>query len=89
MRNFTPFAETKQMLLRRNGLAVHKLGDISRHTFDAELIYVTGEDGDSWVGHFAEGMGFVCVRFLKSDCREATEEEIELCDKGRMREIRY
>lgn len=33
------------------------------------------EDGDCWVGHWIEGMGFVNVYFPKSTVRPCTEEE--------------
>jgi len=81
--------KSKYMFLKQNGKAYHQLGELTRDLFDAELIYVHSEDDDYWIGHFAEGMGFINVRFLKSDCREATDEEINLCENGKMREIKY
>lgn len=77
----------KYMFLKKNGKAIHQLGDISRKVLDAELIIVKKETEDSYVGHFAEGFGLINVKFAKSDCRLATEEEVELCREGKMKEI--
>ena len=53
--------------------AVHKLGDISRDRPD--LAWITGEDGDDWIGAWVEGYGFANVRFPKAATRELTEVE--------------
>lgn len=77
-----PFAKidertlSKYMFIRKGGEAYHKLGpDFPDENLDCESIYVYGEDGDYWVGNYCEGLGLFDIRFLKSDCRDATEEE--------------
>lgn len=80
---------SKDMFLRKGGKAVHQLGDVSRNVLDAELIYVYNEDDENYIGQFAEGYGFFDIKFRKSDCREATVEEVELCEHGRMSEIKF
>ena len=67
----------KLMFIKKNGKATHKLGDISRHILDAELICISDEDKTSWIGNFAEGYGLVGVHFAKEDCRDASEEEVQ------------
>ena len=74
MYKFNPW---KDMFLRKGGKAIHQLGDISRDVYNAELITVYDEDKDNWIGQFVEGFGFINVKFAKSDCKEATEEEIK------------
>lgn len=73
----------KDMFIRKGGKAIHQLGDISRNVLDAELIIVRGEDNDNWIGNYAEGFGFVDVKFAKEDCRDATKEEVEMWFKDR------
>ena len=75
--------EAKCMFLRRGGEAMHKLGELTRDTYNAELIYVQKEDNDYWYGLFAEGFGFYDVRFKKEDCVDATEDMIERWTKDR------
>ena len=77
MYDFNHFSPRKNMFLRKGGKAIHSLGDISRDVYDVELIEVYDEDGYNWIGMFAEGYGLIHVKFAKSDCREATEEEIK------------
>lgn len=79
----------RYMFIRKGGRAIHKLGDISRDFYDAELIIVNDEDEENYIGRFADGFGFINVKFFKSDCREATEEEVELCRKGKMKSIKF
>jgi hypothetical protein len=68
----------KHMFIRKGGKAIGKGGhDLSRDILDAELICVSNEDEDNWIGNYAEGIGFFGVKFAKSDCRPATPEEIE------------
>ena len=68
----------KFMFIKRGGKALTSNGnDLSRNILDAELICVTNEDENNWIGNYAEGIGFFGVRFAKSDCRDASEEEIE------------
>ena len=81
--------EGRYMFIKKNGKAIHKLGDISRGYFDAELIFVNDEDEDNWIGQFCEGFGFMEVKFAKSDCRLASEAEIALCEKGFAEEIKF
>ena len=71
------------MFLRKGGKAIHKLGDISRDYYNAELIVVEKEESLNWIGHFAEGYGFIDVKFAKADCKEATDEEIKMWVKDR------
>lgn len=71
------------MFIRKNGKAIHQLGDISRDYYNAELIYVHSEDEDNWIGHYAEGYGFINVKFAKKDCKEASEEEVKMWIKDR------
>lgn len=81
--------EPKYMLLRKGGKAIHKLGDISRNVLDAELIMIHDEDENNWIGEFAEGFGFIDIKFNKSDCRNATEEELCLFYDDREDEIMW
>lgn len=74
---------TRCMFIRKNGKAIHQLGDISRDYYNAELIYVNSEDEDNWIGNYAEGFGFVNVKFAKKDCKEASEEEVKMWIKDR------
>ena len=63
--------------LRKGGKAIHKLGDISRDYYNAELIIINSEEEDNYIGNFSEGFGFIDVKFKKSDCKKATQEEID------------
>ena len=67
----------KLMFIKKGGKAIHKLGDLSRDYLDAELICISNEDEQNWIGNYAEGIGFFDVHFAKEDCREATDEEVE------------
>ncbi len=40
-------------------------------------MHVDGEDGDYWVGHWIEGMGFINVYFPKVFTRPCTPDEKE------------
>jgi hypothetical protein len=51
-----------------------KVIDISRD--EPDLMHVDGEDGDYWVGHWIEGMGFINVYFPKTTTRPCTPDEI-------------
>lgn len=68
----------RNMFLKKGGKAIHLLGDISRDVLDAELIFVHSEDENNYIGHFAEGFGFINVKFAKEDCREASDEEVKM-----------
>ena len=65
----------KLMFIKKGGKAFHKTGNLSRDYYDTELICVSNEDENNWIGNYAEGMGFFNVHFAKEDCREATDEE--------------
>ena len=67
----------KLMFVKKGGKAFHKLGDLSRDYYDAELICVSDENDDNWIGNYAEGLGFFGVQFAKEDCREATDSEVD------------
>jgi len=79
----------KYMFIKKGGKAIHQLGDISRFEYDAELIHVHGETDTDWIGSYCEGFGFFDVKFAKEDCRDATDEEVELCTKGLMETIKF
>ena len=66
----------KLMFIKKGGKAIVKMGDISRDYYDVELICVSNEDENNWIGNYAEGLGFFNVKFAKEDCREASEEEV-------------
>ena len=66
----------KLMFIKKGGRAVAKLGDLSRDYYDVELICVSNENENNWIGNYAEGFGFFGVEFAKEDCREATDEEV-------------
>lgn len=74
---------SKYMFLRKGGKAIHKLGDISRDYYNSELIVVEKEEPLNWVGHFAEGYGFIDVKFAKEDCKDATDEEVKMWIKDK------
>lgn len=65
------------MFIRKGGKAIHQLGDISRDYYNAELINVDSEEDEYYIGNFCEGFGFIGVKFKKSDCRKATQEEVD------------
>jgi len=67
----------KLMFIKKGGTAIHKLGNISRNTYDAELICVSDEDSENWIGNYAEGFGLFGVKFNKADCRDATDTEVQ------------
>lgn len=77
MYDFYHFNPSRKMFLRKGGKATHQLGDMTRDVYEVELINVYDEEEDNWIGSFVEGFGFFHVKFAKSDCREATEEEIK------------
>ena len=79
----------KYYFIKKGGEAIHKLGNISRYVYDAELIIVHDEDDEYLIGNYDEGFGLVNVKFKKSDCRLATDDELFMCDCGKMEEIRY
>lgn len=68
----------KLMFIKKGGRAVSRTGEfnLSRYYYDAELICVSNENDDNWIGNFAEGFGFFGIQFAKEDCREASEEEV-------------
>lgn len=70
----------KYMFIRKGGKAIHHgTGmDISRNVFDVELICISNENEACWIGNYAEGFGFLNIHFAKEDCRDATDEEVEL-----------
>lgn len=82
-----PPRSVKFYLLKKGADAIHKMGNIKRDSFDAELIVVHFEDEECYIGNFAEGFGFIDVKFKKSDCRLAIDDELYLCDLGNMSEI--
>lgn len=55
--------------------ATHQLGDLSRDVPD--LAWITGEDGDNWVGVWITGFGYIDVRFPKTTTRDLTPAERE------------
>lgn len=76
---------SKHMMLRKNGEAWHCRGDLHRDELAWEPIFVYAEDGsDYWVGHYVEGFGFIDVRFLKSDCRDMTEAELQHYENAKL-----
>lgn len=79
----------KYMFIKKNGIAIHLLGNVSRNVYDAELIYVYNETDDYWIGQYAEGFGLFDVKFYKKDCRLATNYEVKLCEKGLMETIKF
>lgn len=81
--------ETRYMILRRGADAIHQLGNIKREVFDAELIIIDEEFDDYYVGRFAEGFGYLGIKFKKEDCRALSEHEADLCDRGRMYDIKF
>lgn len=68
----------KLMFIKKGGRATSGSGeyDLSRDYLDAELICISNEDEHNWIGNYAEGMGFFNVHFVKEDCRDATDEEV-------------
>ena len=68
----------KLMFIRKGGRAKSKNGDFdfSRDYLDTELICVSNEDANNWIGNYAEGLGFFNIRFAKEDCRKASDEEV-------------
>ena len=74
---------SKYMFIRKGGKAIHKLGDISRDYYNAELIVVHSEDENNWIGNYVEGFGFIDVKFAKEDCKEASDEEVKMWSNDR------
>lgn len=67
----------KLMFIKKGGKATHTLGDVTRDELDAELICVVNEDSENWIGNYAEGLGLYGIKFAKSDCRDASDKEVE------------
>lgn len=67
----------KLMFIKKGGKAISKAGNLSRNCYDAELICVSNENENNWIGNYAEGFGFFGINFAKEDCREATDGEVE------------
>ncbi|MDD4779095.1 MAG: hypothetical protein PHT02_00630 [Tissierellia bacterium] len=63
----------KIMVLKGGSPAIHKMGDIGRPNDD--YIRIFEEDEEHYIGEFEEGIGFVQVKFKKSDCRLLSEQE--------------
>ena len=63
------------MVLKAGRPAIHKLGDIGSSNID-EYIDVVRETSSDYIGMFAEGLGFVDVRFKKEDVRPMSKKEI-------------
>lgn len=61
----------KLMFIKKGGRAVSKTGefDLSRDYYDVELICISNENNDNWIGNYAEGFGFFNIQFAKEDCR--------------------
>ncbi len=53
--------------------AIHHLGDISRD--EPDLCYVHEETETDYIGNWAQGFGFIEVRFPKATTRPPTKEE--------------
>jgi hypothetical protein len=70
----------KLMVLKANSPAFHVLGDIGGSEYD-EFIHIFDENKKYFIGNFEEGFGFVDVKFLKSDCRDLNEDEVEFLNK--------
>ena len=68
----------KIMVLKANSPAQHKLGNIGRK--ENAYIRVLDEQGDYYIGNFEEGFGFIDVKFLKTDCRSLTPDEVNSLD---------
>ena len=82
-------AQGRYMFIRKGGKAIHQLADISRDELDAELIVIFEEDEENYIGRFVEGYGFCNVRFRKSDCRVASDEESQLWLSGHQENIKF
>lgn len=65
----------KYMVLLGGRPAKHKMGNIGREKDN--FIRVFKEDEDYFIGNFAEGFGFIDVKFKKGDCRNLTLEEVD------------
>jgi hypothetical protein len=65
----------KYMILLGDKPALHKMGNIGRK--HDNLIRVFKEDEQHYIGNFAEGFGFIDVKFKKEDCRKLTIEEVD------------
>lgn len=65
----------KYMVLLGGRPAKHKMGDIGRTEDD--FIRVFSEDDTYYIGNFAEGFGFIDVKYKKEDCRNLTKEEVD------------
>lgn len=73
----------KLMFIKKGGAATTKDGhNFSRDYYDTELICVSNETDTHWVGNYAEGLGFFGILFAKEDCREATDEEVDMWIKN-------
>lgn len=55
--------------------AFHQLGEIS--STEPDICVVHKEEGDSYVGNWVYGLGFVGVKFPKDTTRELTEAEVQ------------
>jgi len=56
--------------------AIHDgVGDISRD--EPDYCYIQKQEGDNYIGHWVEGLGFINVKFPVEATRECTPEEKE------------
>lgn len=67
----------KIMFIKRGGEALHNMGNVSRYKYDVELICISNETSEYWIGNYAEGLGLFGIKFAKKDCREASVEEMK------------
>jgi hypothetical protein len=67
------------MVLKGGSPAIHTLGNIGRDEDDYVRVYY--EEKDYYIGNFEEGFGFIDVKFMKTDVRSLTEQEIEEVNK--------
>jgi hypothetical protein len=65
----------RYMILLGGRQALHKMGDIGRNEDD--IIRVFSEDEKYYIGYFAEGFGFIDVKFKKEDCRNLSKDEVD------------
>ena len=63
------------MMAKGGTPALHLLGGIGRDVDD--YIRVHDEDEEFYIGNFEEGLGFIDVKYKKSDVRSLTKEEVD------------
>lgn len=68
--------------IKKGGKAFHPGTSSKFSGVDTELICISNQDKEYWIGNYALGLGLCDVHFAKKDCRKATSDEVKRYMKG-------